>query len=83
MGVRFPRAPQRMKKKKKPEIVIVAADDWEGLYIDGKLFKDDHVVSVGDLVKAGLIDVSFKEASIADGERFPLTLDELRLDDKE
>lgn len=37
----------------KPHITIVSNDDdWEGLYIDGKLFTQDHSLSAEDILRA-------------------------------
>jgi hypothetical protein len=31
------------------EIVVVCADDWQGLYVNGNLVNEDHKIRIGDL----------------------------------
>lgn len=43
------------KHTKKPKITFVDGDDWEGMYIDGKLIIENHVLSVPEVLeKSGL-----------------------------
>lgn len=39
-----------MAKKKLKKITLVSGDDWQGLYIDGKLAIEGHSVSVEDVL---------------------------------
>ena len=32
------------------DIVLVQADDWEGLYVGGKLIHEDHSIAADDLL---------------------------------
>lgn len=34
----------------KYRVVILKADDWEGLFVDGELISEDHHLGSGDLV---------------------------------
>lgn len=57
---------------KKREVTIVNADDWKGLYIDGKLVFQNHSIRISDLVEC------LEEAGIKLG--FELTEGELTED---
>lgn len=48
-----------MKKKK---IVIVSGDDWEGLYIDGKIVDQGHRLRLEEVLRLLGFDVDCKEA---------------------
>jgi hypothetical protein len=41
---------------KKKEVVIVGGDDWEGIYIDGKLVREGHSIDSDDVLEALGID---------------------------
>lgn len=44
---------ERMVAQKVDEVVIVSgAEDWEGLYIDGKLVSEGHSIRVHDVLDA-------------------------------
>jgi len=34
-----------------PFVTFVEADDWQGLYLDGKLVEEDHCVRVDDVLR--------------------------------
>jgi hypothetical protein len=38
--------------EKKPKINVVSADDWYGLYIDGKLVTENHSLRWSDVLQA-------------------------------
>lgn len=61
------------------KILIVKMDTWEGLYIDGKLVKQEHSITKEELLKA--LGVSFSETYIEDPNEqvssFPGTEEEL------
>lgn len=49
---------------KKPKITLIYAEDWAGLYKDGKLVVDGHSVSCEELAKAAELDFEEVNASI-------------------
>jgi len=53
-----------MAKKKTPKIALVDGDDWQGLYVDGKLLQQGHVISSDDILKATGIDYDYIFADI-------------------
>ena len=46
--------------KKIPNIVIVNADDWEGLYIDGDLKTEGHSLSLQNVLDILKIHTTFR-----------------------
>ena len=36
------------ENKKRKSVLILFADDWEGLYVDGKLIEENHTLGEGD-----------------------------------
>lgn len=66
------------------EIVIVDADDWAGLYIDGKLVYEGHSIDYRQVFKHLNIDYSRKEADFEwmdEVGRLPENLSEVELAD--
>lgn len=49
--------------KKNPKITFVNADDWYGLYIDGKLEFENHNIEPGTILRALGIKYADKWAS--------------------
>lgn len=55
----------------------ITADDWEGLYLDGKLVTEGHHVTLNDLAEAAGLDFKQREAThqgyayLADQGDFP------------
>jgi len=45
------------------EVVIVYVDDWEGIYIDGKLTNQNHYLSTHDILTAVEIPYTMKQVS--------------------
>lgn len=44
---------QNIMSNSKPKITIVTnGDDWEGLYLDGVLFVQDHNITIDSLIEA-------------------------------
>jgi len=43
---------------KKDKLIFVGSDDWEGLYINGKLIMEDHHLDVFKILKA--IDIKYQ-----------------------
>jgi hypothetical protein len=67
-------------------IVIADADDWKGLYIDGKLIYQDHEIRPATIfreVTKRYKDISFSDVEFGDldkyGGSFPKNLDCLTL----
>ena len=42
------------------DVCIVQLDDWEGLYVDGVCVRQEHRLSVKDVLEALNIDVKYK-----------------------
>lgn len=40
---------KKFKRMKNPKYVLVKADDWQGLFVDGKLVFENHSISLFDL----------------------------------
>ena len=38
------------ENKKRKRILILFADDWEGLYVDGKLIEEEHSLGESDIL---------------------------------
>lgn len=51
-----------MTKKKWPKFVLVEADDWEALYVDGKCVEQHHHVNLVAQLRAYGIDIESKNA---------------------
>ena len=51
-----------MNKEKKITLVT-NSDDWEGLYIDGKLASEDHSISVSDVCAA--LDIEMERVEVS------------------
>lgn len=64
----------------KPDAVIVLGDDWEGLYLDGKLVEEGHSLDARMTLEAVGYDVKTMEADaewLTDRGRLPDKLDEV------
>jgi hypothetical protein len=44
------------------KLLIVKADDWSRVYLDGKIISDGHSINVNDLIK-GLIGKTLNESN--------------------
>lgn len=68
-----------MPKKKEREIVFVHGDDgdWEGIYVDGKLLREDHSLEPDDVLSVLGIDYEVHWIDMEDGSRLPKDLGEL------
>lgn len=44
------------------EITIVSGDDWQGLYVDGKLVDEGHSIQLDTFARIMGIDLNEKEA---------------------
>lgn len=64
------------------KFVLIDADDWQGLYVDGKLVYEGHRVEMSDLASAANLNFKKEYAEGAKGEwlhengNLPNTLDE-------
>jgi len=63
---------------KKKAITLIQADDWIGIYIDGKLKREDHSFDVDDVLSILGIDYEQHWIDMEDGSRLPATLGELK-----
>lgn len=70
----------------KPEIVLIKADDWEGLYVNGQLEEENHILYAQDILKVlaqlGLIDYLSKSCDatwLEDEGELPEQLSEVKL----
>lgn len=64
------------------KVVIVDADDWKALYVDGKLVTQDHRIENRDILRALGIELETVEPDpewfeFSAGSHFPKTLDEV------
>jgi hypothetical protein len=68
-----------MPKKKEREIVFVHGDsgDWEGIYVDGKLLREDHSLDPDDVLSVLGIAYETHWIDMEDGSRLPKDLSEL------
>lgn len=76
-----------------PEVVRVSVDDWEGVYLDGKLVAENHSLRASDILrifaKLGLITYMAREGDsewLEEEGRLPELLAEVKfkltIDDK-
>ena len=66
------------KKKAKPEAVLVTADDWEGLYIDGKLVEEDHRLHLRDVMSYFDVDLKLKKVDMGKLNNLPALLKDVK-----
>jgi hypothetical protein len=62
------------------KLLILTTDDWEGLFIDGKLATEGHSISLYEFCKILGIKVDFKEVDdeyMYEMGSFPQNLDEI------
>lgn len=66
---------------KKKEIVLACFDDWEGLYIDGKLVVEDHSITLESFARHAGVNLSEKQVNydwMQYRSRFPENLSEVK-----
>ncbi len=62
------------------KLLILTADDWEGLFIDGKLVTEGHSIPLYEFCEVLGIKVDFKEVDdeyMCEMGSFPQNLDEI------
>lgn len=57
-------AANQINTMKKNKITFVNGDDWEGLYINGKLIMENHCLDVFRVLNAIGIDYNFLDADV-------------------
>lgn len=72
-----------MPKSKKiafPKITFVNADtgDWEGIYVDGVLLREDHSLAPDDVLSVLGIEYTEHWVDMEDGSRLPRSLADLK-----
>jgi hypothetical protein len=66
-------------------IDLVRADDWEGIYVLGKLWEQDHSINWFELLKKHVVHISTirwaDEEWLATVGSYPATLSEVKFND--
>ena len=63
------------------KITIAKFDDWEGLYINGKLVSQDHKITIKELAAHINLDIELKEVDYDWFEgNFPEDLNEVKFE---
>lgn len=72
-----------MENEKVIDAVYVRVDDWEGLYLDGKLYSENNSINLGDELDGKTVSFYYRGYNPADEEyttnagNLPETYDEL------
>lgn len=72
------------KNKRVPKFLLVNADYWQALFIDGKCVEQHHEIDLIDYLKDNGVDIEERDAyehpGLEDEGQFPEDLDKIKFD---
>lgn len=69
--------------KKKKEVVLVKGDDWEGIYINGRLIFENHSLSAKEIFRIlGFDIIDVDDQWLGDRGSFPENISEVKKEEK-